>query len=128
MISANQKRNHIRVGTNLVAKVSHTTKTEKYDKIVYIKDVSATGAKIQSKEKLAAVGETMTIKFRYKDVLYDILCKIVRIEDDDKNYGIQFYFKGDSYNNINTNIISSNKNKLNNDILQEYFDYKDCYA
>lgn len=127
MISTNQKRKYIRVGTNLVAKVSKEINNEQSERIVYIKNVSATGAKIESRDNIADVGDTMTLKFKYKNVLYNILCKIVRIEQNNNHYGVQFYFRGDTDNGTNTNnSLNSNKNKLYNDILQEYFNYKDC--
>lgn len=126
MISTNQKRKYIRVGTNLVAKVSKEINNEITERIVYIKNVSATGAKIESRDTIADIGDTMTLKFKYKNVLYDILCKIVRIEHNKNNYGVQFYFKGDTDSKVNTNNLNSNKTKLYNDILEEYFNYKDC--
>lgn len=122
MISTIQKRKHIRVGTNLVAKVSNENKNEH---IVYIKNVSATGAKLVCRDKIANVGDILTLKFKYKNVLYDLLCKIVRVETDSYQYGVQFYFKGENELISTNNNINSNKNKLYSDILDEYFCYKD---
>lgn len=122
MISTNQKRKHIRVGTNLVAKVSNENRNER---IVYIKNVSATGAKIISRDEIAQVGDIMTLQFKYKNVLYDLLCKIVRAEYDPYQYGVQFYFKGENEPNSTNININNNKNKLYSDILNEYFSYKD---
>lgn len=124
MISTNQKRKYIRVGTNLVAKVSKDEKETRYEKLVYIKNVSANGAKLESRERIANIGDILELKFKYKNVLYDILCKIVRVENTiDGQYGVQFYFKNDTNN---ANYTNNNKNKLNCDILEEYFNYIDC--
>ena len=129
MISTSQKRKYVRVGTNLVAKVSSEVNNVRKEQIVYIKNVSATGAKLESRESIAGIGDTMTLKFKYKNMLYDILCKIVRVEQNSNRYGVQFYFKGDTDNKTNTNKnLNSNKNKLNNDIIDEYFNYKDCLS
>lgn len=126
MISTNQKRKYIRVGTNLVAKVSKQSSFEHSERLVYIKNVSATGAKLESRDRIADIGDIMTLKFKYKNVLYDILCKIVRAEDQTHQYGVQFYFKGDvNISNSTNKNLNSNKNKLCNDILEEYFNYKD---
>lgn len=122
MISTIQKRKHIRVGTNLVAKVSTKNNDER---IVYIKNVSATGAKIVSRDNIANIGDVMTLKFKYKNVLYDILCKIVRAEKQSYQYGVQFYFKGENESTSTNKNINSNKHKLYSDILDEYFCYKD---
>lgn len=123
MISTNQKRKFIRVGTNLVAKVSKNFDNTANERIVYIKNVSATGAKILSRDKIANVGDILSLQFKYKSVLYDIKCKIVRQETDSYNYGVQFYFNGEDKNSNSTNTINSNKSKLYNDILDEYFNY-----
>ncbi|MGU8833523.1 PilZ domain-containing protein [Clostridium perfringens] len=125
MISTNQKRKHIRVGTNLVAKVSLNNNNRK---IVHVKDVSAAGAKIESRNNFVTIGDVMNIEFKYKNVLYDILCKVVRTEPENNTCGIKFYFKGDNNSDKNTNkYINSNKNKLYQDILEEYFLYTDCF-
>lgn len=126
MISTNQKRKFIRVGTNLVATVSNKTNNTATERIVYIRNVSATGAKILSRDKIANVGDIVALQFKYKGVLYDIKCKIVRQELDSYNYGVQFYFKGEEKNNKCTNTINNNKTKLYNDILDEYFNYTSC--
>lgn len=123
MISTNQKRKFIRVGTNLVAKVSNNSGNITNDRIVYIRNVSATGAKILSKDKIANIGDILSLQFKYKSVLYNIKCKIVRQELDSYSYGVQFYFNGEDKQHNSTNTINSNKSKLYNDILEEYFNY-----
>lgn len=126
MVSTNQKRKHIRVGANLVAKVSLTNSKEK---IVFVKNVSAVGAKIECRDLTLQIGDIMNLKFKYKNVQYNVLCKVVRTENISNFYGVQFYFKGDSEaNKYNNNIDSnSNKTKLYQDILEEYFKDRDLF-
>ena len=118
-----QKRRHIRVGTNLVAKV--TTDNKPIDKIVYIKDVSAIGAQIESNHNFANIGDILNIKFRFKNVTYSLTCKVVRTTPENNSCGIQFYFSDEQ--NTDSKIPNS-KHKLYTDVLNEYFLYTDCFA
>ena len=110
MISTN-KRKQLRVGTNLIVNIS--SKDSK-NSIIFVENISAIGAKIKSVDRHLYIGEILNINFRYKNILYNISCKIVR-KDSDSTYGVKFYFKD------NSNNASNNENKLRHDILDEFF-------
>lgn len=120
MSCVNQRRKYIRIGTNLIAKVSN----DKINRIVYIKNISANGVLIEIKNNPLSIGETMHIQFRYKNALYTVLCKVARIDIASNTCGLQLYFKNANSSNYNVN---NNKSKLNNDILEEYFLYTNYF-
>lgn len=117
MITNSQKRQSLRIGTNLVANIS--AKDVK-NNVVYIQDISASGAKIISKKNVALAEDNMYVQFKYNNVVYNLQCIVTRTESLSKDYqlyGIKFNYNTNSQQN-NTD---TNKCKLADDILREYF-------
>lgn len=110
MVSTNQ-RSHIRIGTNLIGNIYSQDNAKS---IIFVENISAIGAKIKSDDRHLEIGQIFKINFKYKNILYDISCKIVR-KDENSKYGVQFYFSD------NSDKINPKMNKLHQHILDEYF-------
>lgn len=109
MISTN-KRRYLRVGTNLIGNLYYNDNT---NGTIFVENISAIGAKINTKNIHLNTGEISKITFKYKDILYSLNCQIIR-EENDSRYGVKFLFS-DSDKKTHTEF------NLHRSVLDEFF-------
>ena len=102
-----ERRNHFRVEVGLLAKISSNGKfierenDEAKVQAVFIKDMSLSGTKIESKQRYSK-GDKMNIQFNLGDKTVVAKCTIIRRTIDDSkrfyNYGCQLDFESEADN------------------------------